>query len=135
MWTRALRSSERLPNSVRAVSIVVLPFVAFATNASLGTTAAPPLAVLFVALTAFALWTHLPVLVFAGPLPFSDRGVHRSDRIYPWERVAAIEQGEDRGLVAVIDDGERVRLRVRGDRTPEQYREIVARYKPEAIRF
>jgi hypothetical protein len=135
MWSRALRSSERLPNSVRAVSILALPFLAFVTNASLGTPAVAPLFVLFVALTGFALWAHLPVLVFSGPLPFSDRGVHRSDQIYEWERVEAIEPGAGRDLVAVLDDGQRVRLRVRGDRTHEQYRALVTRYKPEAVRF
>ncbi len=135
MWTRALRASERLPNSVRAVSILALPFVAFATNAALGTRGVVPLFVLFVALSVFALWAHLPVFTFSGPLPFSDRGIHRSDRVYPWESVDAIEPGEGRDLVAILDDGERVRLRVRGDRTHEQYREIVNRYKPEAIRF
>jgi hypothetical protein len=135
MWRSALQASERLPNSVRAVSILALPFVAFATNASLGSPAVWPLFVVFVALSMFALWAHLPVFVFSGPLPFSDRGVHRSDRIYPWERVTSIEPGEGRDLVAVLDDGERVRLRVRGDRTHDQYREIVNRHKPEAVHF
>jgi hypothetical protein len=135
MWTRVRQASERLPNRARAVSILVLPLLAFATNASVGTAAVRPLSVAFVALSLFTLWAHLPVLLFDGPLPFSARGVHRSDRIYPWEHVTAVEPGEGRDLVAVLDDGERVRLRVRGARTHEQYRDLVARYKPEAIRF
>lgn len=135
MWTRVRHASEGLPNWVRAVSILVLPLLAFATNYSLGTPASGPLTVAFVALSVFTLWAHLPVVLFDGPLPFSPRGVHRSDRIYPWEHVAAVEPGEGRDLVAVLDDGERVRLRVRGARTHEQYRRLVARYKPEAVRF
>lgn len=135
MWTRVRQASERLPNGLRATSILVLPLLAFATNFSLGSPAAWPLAAAFVALTVFALWAHLPVLMFDGPLAFSARGVHRSDRIYPWERVSAVEPGEGRDLVAVLDDGERVKVRVRGARSHEQYRELLARYKPDAIRF
>jgi hypothetical protein len=135
MWTRALRASERLPAGLRVASIVVLPFVAFATNAALGTPAVMPLFTLFVVLTGVALWTHLPVLTFDGPLPFSDQGIHVAGEVYPWERVAAIEPGEGRNLLALLDDGQRLRLRVRGDRTHEQFRELVERHKPEAVRF
>lgn len=135
LWTRLQQSSERLPNWVRAVAVLTLPFVAFATNAALGTRAVGPLFVLFVALTLFTLWAHLPVFAFSGPLPFSSAGLHVADEVYPWEEVAAIEPGEGRNLRAILEGGRTVRIRVRGARTHDELRGIVERHKPAAIRF
>jgi hypothetical protein len=136
LWNRVYRASERLPNRVRAVAVLTLPFVAFATNAALGTPAVGPLFALFVALTLFTLWAHLPVFAFSGPLPFSDQGLHVAGEVHPWDRVATIEPAEDgRNLRAVLDDGRRVRLRVRGAHTHDEFRDIVRRHKPEAVAF
>jgi len=133
--SRLYRASHDLPNPVRAASIIALPVLAFATNAALGTRWVAPLFAAFVALTLFALWAHLPVFAWDGPFPFSDRGIHVGGEIHPWDAVAAIEPGEGRNLAAVLTDGRRIPLRVRGERTWDEFRAAVLRHKPEAVAF
>jgi len=115
--------------------VLSLPVLAFATNAALGSRWVVPLFVAFVVLTLFTLWAHLPVFAWDGPLPFSDRGVHLAGEIHPWAEVAAVEPGEGRNLAAVLRDGRRLTLRVRGERTWDEFRAAVARHKPEAVHF
>jgi hypothetical protein len=132
---RLYRTSERLPNRVRAVAVLALPVLAFATNAALGTPWVGPLFAAFVALTLFTLYAHLPVFAWDGPLPFSDQGVHLAGEVHPWAEVDAVEPGAGRNLQAVLRDGRRLTLRVRGARTWDEFRTAVARHKPEAVRF
>lgn len=130
-----LDASRRLPTWVRATSILILPVVAFATNASLGTPALGPLFAVFVGLSAFALFAHLPVMQFDGPLPFSDLGIHAHGDIVAWSEVARVEALGERDLVAVLTDDRMIRLRVRGARTRGELAAALARHKPEAVAF
>jgi hypothetical protein len=132
---RLLAASERLPTWVRVASIVALPLLAFATNASLGTPWLAPLFVAFVALTLFALFAHAPVFAWDGPLPFSDQGIHLAGEVHPWTQVTAIRPADGRNLEAVLADGQTLRLRVRGNRTWDDLRAAVARHKPQAVQF
>jgi hypothetical protein len=132
---RLLAASERLPNWLRAASIIVLPLLAFATNAALGTPWVGPLFVLFVLLTLFALFAHAPVFAWDGPLPFSDQGIHVAGTVHPWTEVSAVRPADGRNLEAVLEDGQTLRLRVRGARTWDELRAAVARHKPQAAQF
>jgi hypothetical protein len=132
------RASQALPTWVRVASISLLPVVAFFTNAALGTGAFPPMVAAFLGLSVLALWAHLPVFRFDGPMPFSDLGVHASGgRIIPWDEVQAVEplEGAEKDLEAVLVDGERVKLRVRGARTREEFRAALSRHRPDLVKF
>jgi len=109
--------------------------MAFATNASLGSALTGPLFVAFVALTAFVLFAHLPVLTFDGPLPFSERGIHVRGEIHPWDTVVGIEPIGERDLQGLLADGSRVRLRARGARTRQELKRALGMYRPDLARF
>lgn len=130
-----IRASEGVPNGLRAASILVLPVLAFATNAALGTAWLAPLFVAFVALSLFTLFAHIPVLRFDGPLPFSELGVHVRGEVHDWGEVAMVEPAGEKDLEAVLTDGRRLPLRVRGSRSRDELRVALARYKPDAVRF
>jgi hypothetical protein len=132
---RLLSASERLPTWVRAASVCLLPVVAFATNVALGSPAASPMIALFLALSLFALFAHAPVFAFDGPLPFSALGVHVGGGVTPWSAVERIEPLGEKDLAAVLFDGSRLKVRVRGRRTREEFAAAIARHKPEAARF
>lgn len=138
VYDRLMDSSLRLPTWVRAVTVVALPFVAFATafaNRS-GSSLLPLMAVVFVGLTAAVLYTHLPIFAFDGPLPFSERGVHASGGVlHPWESITTVRPSGERHVEAVTVDGEVVRLRTRGRRTRDDLRDALARHRPEVIDF
>ncbi|HUH08038.1 MAG TPA: hypothetical protein VML96_09555 [Egibacteraceae bacterium] len=128
---RLLAEAERIPNSARALIALLLPLIAFATAAF----RSPALIALFIAWSALTLFAHAPVFAFEGPLPFSSAGVHAGGRVHDWSQVTAVEPFGEKDLHAVLSDGQRVRLRVRGRRTRAQLREALARHKPEAVRF
>ncbi|HUH07477.1 MAG TPA: hypothetical protein VML96_06680 [Egibacteraceae bacterium] len=126
-----LGAAERVPNWVRAALAIGLPVVAFLTAAA----RSPVMIAVFLAWSALTLMAHAPVFAFDGPLPFSSAGLHAAGRVHEWSHVIAVEPLGDKDLCAVLADGQRVRLRVRGRRTREQLREALARHKPEAVRF
>lgn len=135
MLSKLYATSVGMPNWVRAVSLVALPLLAFATNASLGSAIAVPLFVAFVALTTFVLFAHLPVLTFDGPLPFSERGVHVRGEVYPWDTVVGMEPIGERDLQGRLDDGSVIRLRARGARTRQDLLEALRTYRPDLARI
>lgn len=135
MLSKLYATSVGLPNWVRAVSIAALPLLAFATNASLGSALAVPLFVVFVLLTVFVLFAHLPVLTFDGPLPFSERGVHVRGEVHPWDTVVVIAPAGERDLEGLLTDGSRIRLRARGARTRQDLQVALQAYRPDLARF
>jgi hypothetical protein len=129
--------AEAVPNWLRALSVLAAWLSAVLARSQFGEPVTGPLtAALFVALFGFALFAHWPVFTFDGPLPFSDAGLHASGgRVIAWERVLAVEPLGDKDLEAVLDDGQRVKVRVRGNRTRAELRTALAHRKPEAVRF
>jgi hypothetical protein len=126
-----LRAAERIPNPVRVLAIAVLPVLAFVTASF----RSPLTVALFLVWSAVTLAVHAPVFVFDGPLPFSDAGVHAAGRVHDWDEIVAVEPLGDKDLQAVLADGDRLKLRVRGRRSRGDFREALARHKPEALRF
>jgi hypothetical protein len=129
------RASERLPNWVRAVSLLGAWLSAVLVRFVYEQPAFPFAVALFVVLSLFALWAHVPALTFDGPLPFSDLGVHMSGEVHPWDEVETIAPLGDKDLQAVLADGRTVKLRVRGAHTREEFRTYARRHKPDAVAF
>lgn len=136
MIDHLVSASERLPTWVRVTSMVALwPAAVLARVAYREPVWWPVTGAVFVVLSLFALWAHIPVFRFDGPLPFSELGVHVSGEVHAWERVRNVRERGDKDLEAVLDDGTTLRLRVRGARTREDFRDSLARYKPDAVAF
>jgi len=126
-----LRATERVPNWIRAATVLILPALAYWAAVQ----KAPVPSAIFVAWSAVTLLVHAPVFAFDGPLPVSELGVHHSGEIHAWDMVAGIEPLGEKDLQAVLADGRTVKLRVRGRRTREDLRQAIAAYAPTAIRF
>jgi hypothetical protein len=141
-WTKQpsgrLRArAEALPNWVRALSAVGTWVAAVVARWQFGEPVTGPLtSALFVVVLGFTLFAHWPVFAFDGPLPFSELGLHVSGgRVLPWDDVVAVEPLGDKDLEAVLAGGERRKVRVRGAHTREEFRRLIARYRPGIVRF
>lgn len=126
-----LRATERIPNWIRAVAIVVLPALAYWAAVE----KEPVPSAVFIVWSALTLVVHAPVFAFDGPLPVSELGVHHSGEIHAWDTVAAVEPLGEKDLQAVLADGRTVKVRVRGRRTREDLRRAIGAYAPGVIRF
>lgn len=126
-----LRATERVPNSFRAIAMLILPLLAY--WAATQKAAAP--SAIFVAWSVVTLVVHLPVMFFDGPLPVSELGVHHSGKIHAWDEVVAVEPLDEKDLQAVLADGRTVKLRVKGQRTRAELAAVIDSYKPGLIRL
>ncbi len=92
-----------------------------------------------VGLAAFTAFANLPAIGFDGPLPFSSVGIHVRGEVFSWDEVARIEAGDDRRslhAVVIVDGHEAVvPLRVRGQRTWDEFRVALARHAPDKVSF
>jgi hypothetical protein len=126
-----LRATERVPNWIRAVSVLILPALAYWAAVE----KEPVPSAIFVVWSVVTLVVHAPVFAFDGPLPVSELGVHHSGEIHAWDTVTAVEPLGEKDLQAVLADGRTVKMRVRGRRTREDLRRAIAAYAPTTIRF
>jgi hypothetical protein len=126
-----LRATERVPNWIRAATVLTLPALAYWAAVE----KAPASSAIFVVWSLVTLIVHAPVFAFDGPLPVSELGVHHSGEIHAWNTVTAVEPLGEKDLQAVLADGRTVKVRVRGRRTREDLRRAIGAYAPAVIRF
>ncbi|MDP8930362.1 MAG: hypothetical protein M3O70_17790, partial [Actinomycetota bacterium] len=92
-----------------------------------------------VGLAAFTAFANLPAIGFDGPLPFSSVGLHVRGEVFRWDQVVRVEAGgaHRRLHAVVVVDGQEavVPLRVRGERTWDDFRSALARHAPEKVGF